>query len=226
MTRSGRFFFFFLLHILLFSAVDGGFAQTRLQRLIVTLAPPWRGVPFRYKAAYVDCRLLLTPVPRVKGLREGGGGLEMMNGELPSLGDVNPKATLKGVQLSQSYNPLTHNAHTSSHPSDGLWLFVTRPTKRAAYSCDPPRARQFPMKVRRGICWHIALSLRSSVTLGNNGPLQIHLIDGAFVLGSLADQRRRVWPEWQEKKRLRVFKSFLSPTAHPLFSVVANPYSY
>lgn len=125
----------------------------------------------------------------------------MMNGELPSLGDVNPKTTLKGVQLSQSYNPLTYNAHTSSHPSDGLWLFVTLPTKRAAYSCNPPRARPFPMKVRRGICWHIALSLRSSVTLGNNGPLQIQLIDGAFVLGSLADQRRRVWPEWQEKKR-------------------------
>lgn len=152
------FFFFFLPHILLFSAVDGGFAQMRLQRLIVTLAPSWIGVPFRYKAAYVDCRLLLTPVPRVRGLREGGGGLEMMNGELPSLGDVNPKTTLKGVQLSQSYNPLTYNAHTSSHPSDGLWLFVTLPTKRAAYSFNPPRARQFPMKVRRGICWHIALS--------------------------------------------------------------------
>lgn len=29
---------------------------------------------------------------------------------------------------------------------------------------------------------------------------KIQLIDGAFVHGSLADQRRRVWPEWQEKK--------------------------
>lgn len=96
----------------------------------------------------------------------------MMNGELLSLGDVNPKTTLKGVQLSPSYKPLTYDTHTSSHPSDGLWLFVTRPTKRAACSRNPPRARQCPTKVRRGICWHMALSLRSSVTLGNNGPLQ------------------------------------------------------
>lgn len=157
----------------------------------------------------------------------------MMNGELLSLGDVNPKTTLKGVQLSPSYNPLTYDTHTSSHPSDGLLLFVTRPTKRAACSRNPPRARQCPTKVRRGICWHIALSLRSSVTLGNNGPLQ-NSADWwrlrARVAGrSAASCVTRVTGKeamtvWKMCNGLRVFKSFLRASPPSLSLVLLQFY--